>query len=323
MNVSSLTEAGLIDRILRRLGRQAGPRSSGIGDDCALVRTRGRLLLTDDAFVEGVHFERRWISPKQAGWKALAANVSDIAAAGGTPLAALVSLELPPSLPLAWLDGFYAGLTVCARRFELAIAGGNISRGARFAAHIALTGDAPRRYVGRAGARPGDLVAVTGSLGASRAGLMCLKRSWRFPKAKVAIMRHLRPDPSPSAGRALARSATAMIDISDGLIREAGHIARASGVNLAVVPGAVPVHAAALELAPKLKLDPAALALSSGEEYELLVCLPRRRIAPATRALARLRRSLTVIGEVRKGRGVTLVGAAPSRLSAFDHFARR
>ncbi|UCG71015.1 MAG: thiamine-phosphate kinase [Thermoplasmata archaeon] len=320
--ISSLGEAGVVDLIS---GLLAGPVRHprllrGIGDDCALIRPGRGLLFTDDAFIEGIHFQQRRVPAKRAGWKALAANVSDIAAGGGTPLAALVSLELPPSLPVPWLKAFYAGVLRCARRFSLAVAGGNIARGTKFAAHIALTGDAPARYAGRGGARVGDLVAVTGSLGASRAGLMCLERGLRSPEARGAVKRHLIPEPRVAAGRALARVAGAMIDVSDGLIREAGLIARASKVNLALVPGAVPVHEAAVRLARKLNAVPAALALASGEEYELLACVPRRRFSRAARALARLNLPFTAIGEVRRGRGVTLVGGAPGKISGFDHF---
>jgi thiamine-monophosphate kinase len=256
----------------------------------------------------------------QAGWKALAANVSDICAGGGTPAVALVSLDLPPDLPVVWLRDFYAGISACAKKYRIAIAGGNITRGSRFGAHITLAGGAPGRLIGRSGARPDDLVAVTGSLGGSLAGLLCLKKGWRGTPARDAINRHFLPLPDPQAGRALASFATAMVDVSDGLVHEANLIAAASKVRIAIVPGAIPVHPAAWLLSPVLRRDPADLALASGEEYELLATIPQRRFRAAVSALARIGVTLTPVGEVRRGRGVEIVGGGHKTARGFEHF---
>jgi thiamine-monophosphate kinase len=301
----------------------------GIGDDCATVRIGGRQLLTVDSFVEGVHFRKEWSKPSDAGWKALAANVSDIAAVGGRPVAALVALELPADTKVPWLKSFYGGMLSCARRYGLSIAGGNISRGERFGAHITVAGEAPVRPVGRSGARPGDIVAVTGKLGGASAGLLLLARGVR---SGPAVRRHLHPEPSLRAGQVLARYASAMADISDGLARDAGHIAEESGVKVVIVPGAVPVHPAARALAfekPKsvreilprywLGILATQLAVGSGEEYELVAAVPRRRFGAALRALSRTGITLTAVGEVRRGRGVALPGH-PGPLPGFDHF---
>ena len=342
-------EAGLIRLIARWLSVQKRDNRlvKGIGDDCATVRIRGRQLLTADSFVEKVHFRREWTSARgrrsgrdaglagarDAGWKALAANISDIAAAGGIPVAALVSLELPPETKVAWLKGFYSGLLSCARRYGLSVAGGNITRGPHLAAHITLVGEAPRRLVGRAGARPGDIVAVTGQLGGAVAGLLLLARGIR---KGPAVRRHLHPEPSVRAGQVLARYASAMADISDGLARDAGHIAEESGVKVVIVPGAVPIHPAVKELSyekPKNRgedmlpgqwLDMLArhIALGSGEEYELVTTVPRRRFGAAVRALLKIGITLTAVGEVRRGRGVLLPGH-PGPLPGFDHFQER
>jgi len=289
--------------------------------DCATVRTTGRTLLTTDAFVEGVHFRRAWTPAWMAGWKALAANVSDIAAGGGRPSAALVSLELPRPLALAWLRGFYTGLLACGRRFGVAVAGGNLARGTRVACHIALAGEAPARRVGRDGVRPGDILAVTGTLGGSAAGLECLRRGVRSKVAGEAIWRHQVPTPRLAAGRALGPLVSALIDVSDGLVHEARLLAAASRVAIALVPGAVPVHPAARALAAKWGRDPVRLALESGEEYELLAAIPRARWAAASRAAARVLVPLTAIGGAGKGSGVRLAGwHGPVR--GFDHFRR-
>lgn len=319
--VARVGEFGLIRMIARWLAGQ--PRVAGlirgIGDDCAtLVVPSGRTLLKTDAFVEGVHFRRDWSSPRGIGWKALCANVSDIAAASGRPLAGLISLELPAATPVAWVRSLYGGMLACARRYGFAIAGGNISAGAHLAIHVSMTGEAPRRLIGRFGAKPGDLVAVTGALGGSKAGLLCLQRGIRGPAATMAVHRHYRPEPNVAAGRALARYASAMCDISDGLMADAGHIAEESCVNITIVPGAAPVHPAAAAVASRLRAKPTDLALSSGEECELVATIPRRHWARAQAAARRAGAVLAAVGEVRRGRGITVVGG---RLSAgFDHF---
>ncbi len=311
----------MITRWVQRQGKS--PRLiRGIGDDCAILKTTGRTLVTNDAFVEGIHFKRAWTSAADAGWKALAANVSDIAAGGGVPRAALVSLELPPALPVAWLKGFYGGLLECGRAYGVAIAGGNLSAGPHVAAHITIAGEAPTKRIGRDGARPGELVVVTGALGGSLAGLLCLRHGRKGPAARAAIGRHSRPVPPVTAGRVLARSASAMADISDGLARDAGHLAQESGIRVALVPGAIPIPFYADALAPSLGYSPQALALESGEEYELVATLPRRRLTATTAALKRLRVHLTVVGEVRRGRGVELVGVRGPAPAGFDHFSR-
>lgn len=321
--LGSIGEAGIIQLIARWLsGQPAGKRLlKGIGDDCAtLPGTPGPLLLTTDAFVENVHFRRAWTTPAQAGWKAMAANVSDIAAAGGTPLAAVISLELPAGLELSWLKGFYSGLLKSARRYRLALAGGNISRGPRFSAHITLTGAAPKRRIGRAGARPGHILAVTGQLGESRTGLLCLKRGIRSGDARRSIRRHLLPNPNLAAGRLLAQAASALIDISDGLIREARLLAQASNVRLSIDPGKLPVSPTVRRMASALGLNPIPLALASGEEYELLACLPRRAYPEAVRKLARRSIRLTMIGEAKRGKGVYVSGRPTPIPAGFDHF---
>ncbi len=322
-SIGSFGEAGLIKLITRWLRGQKRFHKliKGGGDDCAttLVRSQ-RILFTNDALVERVHFKREWMPAWEIGWKALIANVSDIAAAGGTPVAALISLELPASLPVRWLKELYAGLLAGSRRYQVALAGGNISAGPHVAVHISLAGEAPAKRIGRGGARPGNLVVVTGALGGSLAGLRCLQRGLRGGAVRRAIKHHFRPLPNLAAGRALARLASAQIDISDGLAHDAEHIASASGVQLVLVPGAVPVHRAAAALASRLGTTPVALALGSGEEYELLATIPRTRFPSAVRALARLGVRLTPIGEVRRGKGLVLLGGASGSARGFDHF---
>ncbi len=319
----AIGEAGIIRLISRWLKSREndGRLIDGIGNDCAVLKpVPGRLLLTTDSFVENVHFRPAWTTPAQAGWKAMAANVSDVAAAGGVPLAAVISLELPPRLKIAWLKGFYSGLLKAARKYKFALAGGNISRGLRFSAHIALTGAAPRGRIGRDGARPGQILAVTGRLGGAQAGLLCLKRGIRGPAAHRSIRRHLLPQPSLTAGRLLARSASALIDISDGLLREARLIAEASRIRILIRAEKLPIFADACRLAASLGKDPVSLALTSGEEYELLACLPRRAFRKVARTLARHAIKLTAIGTTERGRGVETPDRPGSDAAGFDHF---
>lgn len=321
--VARIGEFGLIGRIRQWT---AGQRKSpsllrGIGDDCALLRTGPRTLLTTDAMVENIHFRRSWSLPRGIGWKALAANVSDIAAGGGTPRAAVISLELPPSLPVSWVRRFYSGLLSCARHYGVAIAGGNLTSSTHVAIHITLLGDAPVRRIGRGGARPGDLIVVTGALGGSLAGLRCLQRGWKDAEARRAITAHYRVLPSPAAGRILAAHASAMCDISDGLVQDAGHIADESCTHLTLVPGAVPVHSMALALATRVKANPHEVALASGEEYQLLATVSRRRYGPLLRAMRRAGLTVAAIGEVRRGAGVNVLGMTNRRVGGFAHFS--
>jgi thiamine-monophosphate kinase len=246
----------------------------GIGDDAAAVMTRGAgandtpLLLTADALVEGVHFDLGLTTIADVGWKALAVNVSDIAAMGGTPLDALVTLVVPSGLPLA---GFYEGLAEAANEYECRIIGGDLSASAVDGLCVSVTvtgmcgGRAP---VTRAGARPGDRVFVTGPLGASAAGLRILRtplarRADEATVAEMLVIAHRRPRARVAEGSAAARAgATAMIDVSDGLATDLRHVAAASSVGIAL--SEVPIAEGA-------ELDEA---ITGGEDYELLFTAP-------------------------------------------------
>lgn len=321
MQIGTFGESKLIEKIDGWVRAQGKPTAliRGIGDDGATVRTSAKTFITTDSFVAGVHFRHGWGRPWQFGWKALAANVSDVAAGGGSPLAAVVSLGLPPDLPVTWLEEFYAGIMACAKTYQVAIAGGNLSRASEFSSHMTVIGRSPTRLIGRSGAKPGDLVAVTGALGGSAAGLGALRRGWTDAPAREAIFRHLVPKPRVAAGKILGRMASAMLDISDGLGRDAGHLATASGVKIAIVPGGIPIHPAAEALADRLRVRAAELALRSGEEYELLIVISRRKWKAAVRAVGRTGTALTAIGECRKGRGVEIAGGG--RADGWDHFA--
>ena len=259
-------ERDLIAGIRLLAERGAGkPRRSlvrGIGDDCAVLRPpRGHeLLVTTDFTLEDVHFRRQWHSPEAVGHRCLARGLSDIAAMGGEPLAAFLSLALPGDLEQSWVDGFLRGLLRLARRFETPLAGGDTAQSSGgILADIVVLGSVPRgKAVLRSGARVGDDIYVTGSLGAAVAVLEELRAGKKRAKSKTAERgtktvrttaaerKHFQPTPRLEVGRWLRQQglASAMIDISDGLSTELGHLCRESGVGAWIAEEAVPVAAA-------------------------------------------------------------------------------
>ena len=239
-----------------------------------------RLLVTTDVLVDGVHFRPDLSEPHDWGWKAVAANLSDVAAMGGEPRWLVVALTVPPGIPLERLERVYAGLAEACQAFGVVLVGGDTSSGPALSLAVTALGEA-EQVVTRAGARPGDRLAVTGPLGAAAAGLALLQRGdagarellGRFPHLAAA---HRRPRPDLAAGPRLARAgATAMLDVSDGLAGDALHLADASGVGLEVVDGAVPVADGVAEAAALLGRDPVELALGGGEDFVLAAALPR------------------------------------------------
>ena len=287
----------------------------GPGDDCAALRIGGKtVLVTTDALVDGVHFRREWLSPRALGERAYRVNASDVAAMGGRPIAAVVAMEVPRGTTATTLDGIAAGFVAAARRHGATLVGGNVARGPALAITVTLLGLASGRVVTRAGARPRDLVLVTGALGATGTAVRDRRRGRRTPMPRI-------PD-RVAAGAALARVASAMIDVSDGLVQDLGHVARASGVAIRVEAGSVPVAASCRR---RLGAGATAFALTAGEDYELALTVPARRLAALARIAPQLGCRLTRVGVVERGRGVTVVDAAgaPLRLrtAGFDHLA--
>ena len=292
----------------------------GPGDDAALLRPRRgqELVATVDAVVEGVHFDARF-TPGDIGWKALAVNLSDLAAMGARPLWALVALAVPPGTPAARLLGIARGLSACARRHRLAVVGGNVTRAAELSLTVTVIGEVPPgQALRRDGARPGHLVLVSGTVGDAALGL--------DPGAAAALgRRQRRPAPRLALGLALRRVASAAIDLSDGLAQDLGHLCRASGVGATLHAGALP-RSRAGRAAAEAAGDPWGPALHGGEDYELCVTVAPRRLSAAARAAARAGVALTLVGEVTRGRGVRVIGPDGRPLAAgrgHDHLAPR
>jgi len=306
-----------IAHLLARLGRggRDGQVVVGPGDDAAAVRVgRTTLLLTTDTLGEGAHFRAAWAAPRALGRRAFAANASDVAAMGGRPRFALLALEAPARTPVATLDAVVAGFAAAARRAGARLVGGNVAAGPRLALTVALVGTAPGRVVTRAGARPGDLVYVTGALGASGAAVRRLARGGR---AALPV-----PPSRVEAGVALARVAHAMIDVSDGLVQDLGHLCRASGVAAEVALARVPVAPACRRA---LGARAAEFAATAGEDYELLVAVPPRAARRLPALARRLPCPLTPIGRIVSGPPAVRVLDAAGRAvrlrrGGFDHF---
>lgn len=291
-----MPELDLIEAIKRALGDPGDRVVRPPGDDAAVVRSRPLAVTSIDTVVDGVHFELATHSAADVGWKALATALSDIAAMGADPGEAYVALVLPQGFD----DGLalVAGMEELARPAGVTIAGGDVVSGPALTVTVCVTGWADREdeIVGRDGARPGDLVAVTGELGGSEAGRLLLARG--AGADHPLVRRHLRPEPRLQAGRALAAAgATAMIDVSDGLATDAAHLAALSGVGLRLrlhdVPAAAGVEA--------VSDDPHRFAATGGDDYELLVTIP-----PAARAAAQRAAPLTWLGRVEEGGGLVV-----------------
>lgn len=314
MGRATYGEFELIARLAARVEAPAEPGSVGIGDDCAAIpRADGVQLLTCDIAVAGSHFVPGRMPMADVGWKVASANVSDVCACGGRPTHALVSLGVPPQQDPAALDALYDGLARAAQAYGFAVVGGNVSGAGELVVDLFMLGEAPR-FIARGGARPGDLVAVSGRLGGAAAGQARLAAD-ASPAALAhpLVQRHLRPRARLDLVPLLQAVASAAIDISDGLASELGHLAERSGACLAVTGARVPLHAGLREHAREAGAEPLAIALHSGEEYELLFTLPRER-EPALAG-----QDVTVIGEVRSGQGVLLDGRPLAPGGGWDH----
>lgn len=308
------SEAEIIAFLARRFPA-GGIVRVGIGDDAAVLAGDARRdwVVTTDLLIENVHFVRGWQPASAVGWKALARSLSDIAAMGATPRAALVALAVPGDTSSAWVKDFFAGVDSLARRYRVQVVGGDLSSAPQVVADVQVLGQVTKgRAVLRSGACPGDVIFVSGTLGLSALWLLILRRRL-IVLDEVALrasrVHHL-PQPRVALGQMLARrhGVRAMIDISDGLSTDLGHICQASGVGARIFAENIPAVQLSPLLARRLKTTALELALHGGEDYELLFTLPKKQAARLPRKLAGVK--LSAIGEITRDRRVLLVDAA-------------
>jgi thiamine-monophosphate kinase len=308
----------------------------GIGDDAAVLALPpgASLLATTDLLIEGVHFRLPPATPADVGWKALAVNLSDIAAMGGAPRYALVALALPESAEVGQVEAFFDGMQQLARCHRVAVVGGDTSSAPRgWMVNVTVLGEHRARPRLRADARAGDLIGVTGSLGRSAAGFHVLeagraetRSAGLSAEAEAEVVgAHLRPTPRVAEGSWLgaAESVHAMMDCSDGLATDLAHICRESGVGARVEVDRLPIAAATRAAAAALQADAVQWAAAGGEDYELLVTLDAAGPAVAQGLAAATGTTLTVIGEIVADNGLTFVDGRGRPVSVgpgYEHF---
>ena len=297
--LADLGEFGLIAAITARL-----PQGSGVivgpGDDAAVLATAdGRVVVTTDLLVENRHFRRDWSSADDIGHKAAAQNLADVAAMGAVPTGLVVGLGAPADLPAAWALGFADGLREECEPLGVSVVGGDVVRSDVVVVAMTALGDLEGRApVTRAGARPGDVVAVCGRLGWAEAGFRVLSRGFRSPR--VLVEAHRRPAVPYRAGpQAAELGATAMCDVSDGLLADLGHVAQASGVAVDIDRGAFDVPAPIRDAAAAIGAKPLDWILTGGDDYALAATFP---------AGVPLPEPWRVVGRVSAGEGVTVDG---------------
>ncbi|MBN1498506.1 MAG: thiamine-phosphate kinase [Spirochaetes bacterium] len=291
----------------------------GVGDDCAVLEyTDARyLLVTVDMLVENTHFSLDWHTPYQVGWKLMEANVSDIVAMGGMPRWAFISLALRADTEVEFMDEFYRGLYDSARRHRVALIGGDTTHGRELAFNIALAGDADKRFTRfRAGARPGELICVTGTLGKSEAGLRLLMAGRR----DGCLGGYLEPCCRMEwEGAAIARRAGAMIDVSDGLASEVAHICEESGTGARIDREKIPLSRDTIDAAHAVSGDPYEYALYGGEDFELVFTIESDRIKGLRKEFS----DFTVVGEIlqkEEGLYIASEGQRSDLKRGYDHF---
>ncbi|MFC8850840.1 MULTISPECIES: thiamine-phosphate kinase [unclassified Micromonospora] len=311
MSVAGIGEFGLIDRVTARLS-QGAACLLGPGDDGAvLAAPDARVVASTDVLVEGRHFRRDWSAARDVGHRAAAANLADIAAMGATPTALLVALCMPADLDPAWAEELADGLGAEAATVGASVVGGDMSASPTLTIAVTALGDlGGRAPVVRSGARPGHVVALAGRSGYAAAGYTVLSRGFRTPKLLVEAYR--RPEVPYAAGPHAARlGATAMIDVSDGLLADLGHVARASGVGIDVRRDAFEVPRQMRDAAQALGVDPYSWILGGGDDHALAATFPPAVALPDP---------WRAVGRVTEGAGVTVDGEAYDGPAGWDHF---
>lgn len=335
MRIHEIGEFGLIDRLTQRLQPPDTSVIVGIGDDAAVTAYAPghHVVTTTDMLVEGVHFRTDTIDDRSLGYKSLAVSISDIAAMGGRPRHAVISLALPVAIDVERLEALYEGVRDVCVAFDTHVIGGDVVKtGGPFVISVTLLGEVETgRALLRSTARPGDLVFVTGTVGGSAAGLDYIEHGngldVSLDTADHLLRCHQRPEPQVRAGRSLLASGgcTSANDVSDGLASELNEIAKMSGVRLVVQAGQIPMHEAAVSYAKQRGRDPLDWALFGGEDYQLVGTLDPAKAGDVQNLFAKEGLPLTIIGRVVEGCGVTLAapdgGEREISPKGYNHFA--
>ncbi|PIQ96498.1 MAG: thiamine-phosphate kinase [Nitrospinae bacterium CG11_big_fil_rev_8_21_14_0_20_56_8] len=339
-DLKKLGEFGFIERIRSRLRTRSPRVRTGIGDDCAVLKfpAKKNQVISTDALIEGVHFNLASTSPRQLGRKTVSVNLSDVAAMGAVPHSGLITLGIPPALPVEFFDQFFKGVEEVCGEYGVEIAGGDTvsSPGPLFINFTILGEAAGPRIFKRAGARPGDLVFVTGALGDSALGLCLLQDQDKERRMKCSsrdraylVNRHLDPSPRVREAARLARSSvrvTSMIDISDGLVQDLGHLCESGNVGALLKESKLPKSGALSRVVSGNNLDFKDFVLNGGEDYELLFTSLAEDVNKIKRLFQEAQAPITLIGEVvsppqkvvlfgENGREVTL-----DKSMGFNHF---
>ncbi len=329
MELQEIGEFGLINRIRKWMTVTDSALLQGIGDDVAVIEIRNKILLaTTDILIEGIHFDRSWIDPFRLGKKALIVNLSDIAAMGGIPKYFLISLGLPKHLSLSFISSFYRGLKEGAKRFQVDLIGGDTSLSQKIVINICLLGEGKKRdLLFRRGAKVGNDLFVSGTLGDAALGLKILQKKGLTEKPKGLIEKHLSPYPRIELGQAISRHhlATAMIDVSDGLLIDTTHLLEESGVGARIWEDRIPLSRTYQKWIHSFSKDPYRIALTGGEDYELLFAAPREKRKKISNLVRSFKIPMTWIGEILpQEKGFHIIrrdgkGYSPGHLG-FDHF---
>jgi thiamine-monophosphate kinase len=338
MDLSKLGEFGLISRFQSRLKYRSPQVVKGIGDDCAVLSldNGNYQVLTTDALIETVHFNLKTNTPEQLGWKTMAVNISDIAAMGGQPKFAVLSVGIPKSVPVDFLDRFYKGLNQASMKYKVALVGGDtVASPKHLFINLALLGETRKKKVfTRSGACPGDGIFVTGTLGDSALGLKILqspRKKWKGLETdkRKCVQRHLKPEPRVGVAAWLAKSkykVTSMIDISDGLTQDLGHILKASKVGAELLEEQVPISKPLAKYSLINGLSALQLALEGGEDYELLFTLAPEDVNNLDiESITKADQPVTQIGVITTRKGIRLISKTGhsqklQRPMGFNHF---
>lgn len=333
MQLRDIGEFGFIDRIAR-LAADDPSLLVGIGDDAAVLDLGGPelVVVTTDAMLEGRHFRLDWLTPAQVGWRAAAGALSDLAAMGAAPAAVFCTVGLPPEWPVEYAEALMAGIADATAAVGGILAGGDVIAADCVLVDIMALGRVPRgQQLLRSSARPGQVLAVTGTLGGPAAAVAALLESGAqaLSDDELALVRRrfTHPEPRVRVGRALAASGlvSAAIDISDGLVQDAGHIAERSGVRVVIESWRVPVTPGCERIAQRIGGDARTWALAGGEDFELLLVLDEADLAALSELTAVQEVGLTVVGRVEGGAGVVAVDEQGREIAlprgGWDHFA--